>query len=601
MKLQSLTIRSRLLMLTLGLIIPLVFLGFFNLWNFWQTNRTHLNESLEQQAKLASKSFEQHIAAQRQPLQIIAMMLEKGEDNFTLQDYLNSVVQSRSDWLDLQIVDRNGKNILKQNVKRSNQENQSLQNAKAAADRENNFVVTSEFSREQNKNLLSLSMPAAREEYIVAQIDGISVNKIFENLDMPKENLIIVLGKNNQVLYRNREVSPKIFIEKEGVPLFSELRAKSGGSIEIADSQDKTRRIFGLSKVSMIDAVVAVGKPADSLYEPARERFFWQAFISLFFTILAVSAAIFITRSITRPLNSLTKTVQLFGKGNMDVRTGNLLSGTVGELGSTFNKMAKRIVEREEKLKELDRLKSDFVNGVSHELRTPLTTIKTLAHVLKNDSISNYERREHLETITAECNRQIEFVQTLLNLSRIESGGYKIRIAPTDAAQIVRECVENHRKTAESLDLSLNFKSSADKPVTAATDGKALQLAVSSLLKNALKYTPEGGEINVSVEEQSGKIAVAISDNGKGIAKTDIPHIFDKFYRGKPLENIELDELDLKEIENDSVNEIFGIGLGLYLVGSLTKELNAEIEVESPPEGKTRGTVFTLLLPKSSG
>ncbi|MGI8543215.1 MAG: ATP-binding protein [Aridibacter sp.] len=598
MNIKSLTIRNRLLLLTLGLIIPFVVLGFFNLWNFWQTSRTNLDESLHQQAKLAAKAFEQNIIAQRQPLFMLSSLLQKEEDNFTIQDYLDSAVKTRSEWLDLQVLDRNGKSIFSQKVKQQDQQDDSVQKAKEAADRENDFIISTEFSFEKNKKILSMSMPTAQENYIVAQIDGISIKKILENLEMPKENLIIVFDKKNRLFYQNRDLPEDISFEKENVPLFSTLQKKVEGVVEIENGFDGISRVYGVSSVESVNAFVAIGIPTAKFYEPTRQHFIRQALISLLLAALAIAAAILITRSITKPMKDLTETVRSFGAGKTDVRMKNLSDGIVGELGSTFNKMAEKIVEREEKLKELDRLKSDFVNSVSHELRTPLTTIKTLTYVLRNDKLPLSERTEYLEKITEECNRQIEFVQTLLNLSRIESGAYKIRLTPTDVTESIKKCIENHKQTAETRNLKLNFDPPSKNLPLAETDDRALSIIISSLIENALKYTPAGGEINLSATEQTENIVITISDNGSGIAESDIPHIFEKFYRGKPLENIEL-VLSAEE-ENQPSKEVFGIGLGLYLVNNVAKELNTEILVESPNKQTLQGTKFTLLLPKES-
>lgn len=102
--------------------------------------------------------------------------------------------------------------------------------------------------------------------------------------------------------------------------------------------------------------------------------------------------------------------------------------------------MQRRIKEREDRLAELDRLKSEFVSNVSHELRTPLTTISTLTHVLQRTRPSEAQRAEYLETIAAECDRQIDLITNLLDLSRIESGAYALEPVWFDARQITRDC-----------------------------------------------------------------------------------------------------------------------------------------------------------------
>ncbi len=599
MSFQTLTIRTRLLLLTLVLIVPFIFLGFLNLWNVGGTSREYLDNSLKQQAELASKAFEQHLISQRQPLIMLSTLMAKDEDKFTIQDYLDSVVKTRAEWLDLQILDNKGKSLFRQKFKETLTDKDSAKDIKEEAERENRFTVESDISGTNGKKNLSIAMPLTKENTAVAQIDGLSIKEIFENLELPDENLIIVFDRNNRLLYRNREL-PEDFSNTETAGfLFSKFKEKNGGTVEVKSPDDNVNIIYGISKIEMADAIVAVGKPTTTLYEPARQKFIRHAAISLFLTILAIAMAVFITRGITQPMKRLTDVVRRFGSGDRSVRTKELPDGTFGELSSTFNKMAGEIVERQNELEELDRLKSNFVDSVSHELRTPLTTIKTLTHVLKSDNISNAERIEYLGTIAVECNRQIEFVQTLLNLSRIESGAYKINLTPTDITGCIQKCVRTHKRTAEIRNLSLNFNELKENLPKAKTDREALCLVISSLIENALKYTPAGGEINLSAEKQTDRIAIAISDNGRGIRASDIPHIFEKFYRGSPLDNLNLNTTkeNLNPDDHKPTNETFGIGLGLYLVDNLINELNVEIFVESPIKESNTGTKFTLILP----
>lgn len=278
--------------------------------------------------------------------------------------------------------------------------------------------------------------------------------------------------------------------------------------------------------------------------------------------------------------------------------------GTIGELSMTFNQMAEQISVRENELKALDRLKSEFVSSVSHELRTPLTTIKTLARVLQSDRVSTAERIEYLETIMVECDRQIDLVRNLLDLSRIESGSYKVSLVETDVWGALSNSVEAHRGAAKSRNIKLRLKSNQQPLPPALSDSNALSRILSDIIDNAIKYSSEGGEVVVAASQTDHQIAIEISDNGCGIANQDLPHIFEKFYRGRPVDN-DLPAgdnfMETEAADNVTFNEAPGVGLGLYLVQSLALQIDAEIKVESPAPGQSLGTKFTILLPISPG
>lgn len=603
MKFQSLSIRARLLCLTLGLLIPLVLAGFFNLWGFRQSSRAQLDESLKRQAQLAATAFEQRIIAYRQTMETISILAGNNESRFALQDYLDSIVKTRPNWLDVQIVDANGEVILSQSKKTANLSAISVKDLEREAERENSFVISTEQSADENLRILSLALPISGGNLIVARIDGASVSDVFKNLKFPEDNIIAIIDKNNRLLYRSRVSPEQMSLDVGETRLFTELNEKRRGAIEIQSPYDKIRRVYGVARVEAADAVVIVGVPSAKLYEPAREQFLRQMLFGLLVAGLAVAAAYWLARSITRPMRILSGAARLFGAGDLTARAEITDGGTIGELGMTFNQMAAEIAEREEELKTLDRLKSEFVSSVSHELRTPLTTIKTLTRVLQSDKISKDERAEFLETIASECDRQIDFVQTLLDLSRIESGAYKISLRPVDVVRVLRESIEAQKKTAESRRLNLKFTLLPNDLPPALTDAGALRRIVSSLVENAMKYTPEGGAVAVSARKEGERIAVEIADNGCGIQAEDLPRIFEKFYRGQPLaaKNPPDEDGDFSgETECGAAGETAGVGLGLYLAQNLVEQIGGEIQAESPVKDKKTGTKFTVFLPISA-
>jgi signal transduction histidine kinase len=596
-----LTIRAKLLWLTLGLIIPLVLVGLFNLWGFWQISRKQLDESIVQQARLAARAFEQRLMAHRQTLETMSMLAERVDNTFTLQDYLDSIVKTRPNWLDVQIINRDGNVVLAQRNKPRNLNADSIKTLKDEAERENTLVVSTEQSADQQLNLLSLALPIARGNFVVARIDGSSASQVFERLDLPEDNIIAVFDRNNRLLYRSRVSPEHMSLDVRETPLFTALNEKREGTIEIESPYDGIRRVYGLARVESTNSTIAVAVPSARLYEPARWQFLRQMLFSLPIAALAILAAFLISRSIARPLRLLARSARAFGAGDLTARAEVVQSGSIRELGLTFNQMAEEIARREEELKTLDRMKSEFVSNVSHELRTPLTTIKTFAKVLQSNKISPSEREDYLKTITDECDRQIDFVQTLLDLSRIESGAYKISLAPTDTVKILWETIQARQPAAISRKLNLKFKPSGGMMPSAFTDAGALRQIVSSLIENAVKYTPEGGEVVVAAREKDGRIVIEVADNGCGIRAEDLPHIFEKFYRGRPLETEDSSDAYSDEFSDESecgdVNETSGIGLGLYLVHSLVDQIGGEITAESPFDDKGRGAKFIVCLP----
>lgn len=231
-------------------------------------------------------------------------------------------------------------------------------------------------------------------------------------------------------------------------------------------------------------------------------------------------------------------------------------------------------------------VKDEFLAAVSHELRTPLTTIKTLTRILLRKNPSEEERREYLEDIAAECERQIDLVHNLLDLSRVKAGGVEIQPVPVEVSAALRDCEKTVRPAAEERGQELAVDLTPGlSPVRA--DRGALRRALCAVVENAVKYTPEGGRVTLRARrEGGGHVSVDVEDTGPGIREEDVPHIFERFYRSRAGSNNAGDSADEQDVP--------GIGLGLYLARVLVEGMGGRIGVKSRVG---HGSTFTLRLP----
>jgi signal transduction histidine kinase len=595
------SIRARLFLLTGGLVIPLVLAGFYNLWSAWHASQRQLNEAVERQAEFAATAFEQWLEAQKQTLTTIKDLSENNQSPLTLKDYLNSIVKTRPHWLDVQIVSAAGEVRLSQSTKDRPLPLTTIEIIRQEVDQKEEMVVFTEQIGDRTLRLLSLAQPIRGGDFVVARIDGTTASRVFERLQLPEDYIIAVFDARYRLLYRNRVSPEQMSLDVSDTPLISALQGKQIASIEVESPYDNIKRVYGLARVEGTNSIVVVGVPSSNLYQPAAGQFLNHLLFGLLITVLAMAAAYLIARSITNPINNLERTARDFGAGNFTARTDNSQTGAIRELGLTFNRMAEQIAEREEKLKALDRLKSDFVNSVSHELRTPLTTIKTLVHVLRRGRLPESENDEYLRTIDFECGRQIDLIQNLLDLSRIESGAYRTSFALTDVGAVLREALRSQKAAAEVKGIALEYDDRAGRPSTISTDRIALLRIVSTLLENSIKYTPENGRIELSVENGDDALSVKLIDDGCGIAEDDLPHVFEKFFRGRPLPAAGREAGKTAAPAGAArVNETSGVGLGLYIVKNLAEQIGGRITVASPPRDAARGTELTLILPNLS-
>ena len=232
-------------------------------------------------------------------------------------------------------------------------------------------------------------------------------------------------------------------------------------------------------------------------------------------------------------------------------------------------------------------VKDEFLAAVSHELRTPLTTIKALTRVLLRKNPTESERREYLEDIASECDRQIDLVHNLLDLSRIKAAGVQLNLQPVDAEEVLRACEKIERVEAAERRHELSVEVAPGMPPILA-DRDALRRTLCTIVENAIKYTPDGGAIRLRARPgRNGQATIEVEDNGPGIHAEDLPHIFERFYRGRG----NGDSTGLSETDN---REVPGVGLGLYLARVLVEAMNGTIEARSQVSS---GSTFTLRLP----
>lgn len=581
-------IRKRLLILSIGIAVPLIVAGVLMLWALWRESRRELTHSIEEQSQLAAVAFEKWIDGQRQPLLTLATIAaEHPQGPLPFAGRLSYIVDTRPNWIDLWIFDNAGSTRASYSPQAKSLPNEVLETLRTEMRRRNSWAVVTDWTRGEGYPLLALGVPVATGGVIVARIDGAAIAELFRNIQLSPGAVIGIFDSQRRVLYRSSAENTYLGTDRSDSPLFAPLSNQSNAVVETTSPYDGVERIYGLVVVGSTDCVVATGVPSSTLYSPARRQIGRYLIFGLIAFLCAIAAAIVIARSIARPILKLSSAAEEFGRGELKARANVKDRGELEQLGAAFDEMAERIESRTLRLAELDRLKSEFVGGVSHELRTPLTTIKTLTRVLLRGGESQEERHEYLETIAAECDRQIDLVLNLLDLSRIEAGAFTVCPAKVDAAEIVKNCavIERHAANTRSHELLVDLP---HQELFAVADANALRRVLCSLVENSIKYTPDGGSIRLSAKPEGDDVVIRISDTGCGIEASDIPHVFEKFYRGRP------STTPTGENGGSPASEAPGIGLGLYLARTIIEEFGGRISVESSND---RGTMLAVHLP----
>jgi len=250
------------------------------------------------------------------------------------------------------------------------------------------------------------------------------------------------------------------------------------------------------------------------------------------------------------------------------------------DLGETMGSVT--VLQDISHLKELDKMKSEFIAMVAHELRAPIAAVEQQLTVILNKMAGEVTpKQEQLLSRAKERTRGLlDLIKDLLDLSKIEAGKMVQYKEPLFLQEVIQRVVDLMRVEAENKKIDLQFSVPSNVSLILA-DRNSMEGIFTNLVSNAIKYTPEGGKVWVTLGDEGGFVKATVSDTGIGIKKTDLPRIFDKFYRVKTIET----------------RQIVGTGLGLSIVKSIVDAHLGSISVESEDGG---GTTFTVSFPKES-
>jgi signal transduction histidine kinase len=286
-------------------------------------------------------------------------------------------------------------------------------------------------------------------------------------------------------------------------------------------------------------------------------------------------------RAISRPVAILAATADRFAKGDLSARVQVRGQDEVASLQHSFNSMAEHLqgalareAAQRQRAEEALAANRELVANVSHELRTPVALVRAHLEALAGDP----ERGDdYVRIALRETDRLEHLVEDLFALTRLESKGLSLLVEPFDAGSTVREAIESLAEPARR-EAGLTLLAEVEPgDLTAAGDRARVVQVIQNLVRNAIRYTPEGGIILVGAAGDGDKVSITVRDTGVGIAPEDLPHVFDRFYR----------------VERSRNRGSGGAGLGLTIAQQLVEAMGGTIAVESAVD---EGTTFTIRL-----
>lgn len=299
--------------------------------------------------------------------------------------------------------------------------------------------------------------------------------------------------------------------------------------------------------------------------------------------LLTLIVGLLVFGLLTRRLKRLGHDMRRVSHSNFEVQPAIEAPANSGDeidaLTLAFIEMSARITEQIEQLKENDRLRRELVSNISHDLRTPLSAMQGYIETLliKADTMSHEDRVKYLSIARKHTVRLGTLIGDLFELSKLDSASVTPNLETFSLPELVQDIAQEFQLESEQKNIHLSIDTTSDAANTIGDIG-LIQRVLENLVRNAIRFTPAGGEVTVSIAERPESVRVSVSDNGPGIADADIPRIFDRFYRA----------VDGEEARSDSS------GLGLAIVKRILDLHGSRITVTSKLD---RGTRFEFELP----
>jgi signal transduction histidine kinase len=416
-------------------------------------------------------------------------------------------------------------------------------------------------------------------------------NEIWFNLIMPLNGESITMNLGDLTQFANlpagasiqtieRVTSPwggRFTFELPGVRDEVRPDLPESSDMQAARSTIVVKEVIGDAEDPLGFVELSAGQDYGSAAFAATRRAFFLAGGGALFVALIVGLAI--SQRLTSPLRSLQETANRMGSGDLSARATFQRKDEIGDLAVQFNHMADQLQESFSRLEnERDTLRR-FISDASHELRTPVTALKNFLTLINGPAADDPPAQsEFLSESLKQVSRLEWITSNLLDLSRMDSGLLELDFAYHDLGTLVVESAAPYQTPAAEKEISIKIEE-PKSPISLNCDSNRLSMVLSNLINNAIKFTPPGGEIEIGFAQHDEAIQIWVKDTGIGIEPVELPHIFDRFYRGRQ-------------------HTRAGSGLGLAIAKGFVEAQGGSIQVESQIG---LGTIIRMRFPVNRG
>jgi len=464
------------------------------------------------------------------------------------------------------------------------------------------FVGVTVFSTEMYQQEVNQKLNSKLAEQIVAEKLLMKDNRVNQEALAEIFHMLMVINPGIEIYLLDSEgrilaySAPKGKVKRERVDLGPVKRWLDGDmTIPLLGDDPRNldaKKVFTAARIPERGElegylyVILGGEIYDSIVQKLKGSYIlqlsaWMISASLLFALVA---GLILFAVLTGRLKQLAKVMDGFKRGetakqiDLPVKRKKRSADEIDRLGSTFREMAEHIEKQMEELRKSDALRRELIANVSHDLRTPLATLQGYIETLliKEDRLTEEERRQYLEIAIRHCKRLSKLVSELLDLAKLDSHEIVLQREPFNLGELVQDVVQKFQLRAKEKQIDIVTNVQEELPFADA-DIALIERVLENLMENAVHYTLQGGHIRLVLTPEGENISVQVSDTGRGIPEEELPHIFNRFYQ--------LDKSRKGEKHS---------GLGLAITKRILELHERSIEVTSFPGS---GTTFSFHLP----
>ncbi len=298
----------------------------------------------------------------------------------------------------------------------------------------------------------------------------------------------------------------------------------------------------------------------------------------IFAGAIAMALGYLLSSSFLDRIESLDQAAKKIADGNLSVRVPIEGRDELAELAKTFNEMASQLQEMAEKRRELENLRKELIAWIGHDLQTPLTSVSAIIEALADGMVEDRETEQrYFDTAKKNISSLSHLIDDMFQMAQIDAGGLELNIDSVSILDLISDSLESFNELARQKGIKLQG-SVVPGLGEVQIDARRINRVLNNLIDNAIRHTPQNGQVEVRADKSDHKIIVDVIDSGEGIPPEEIPYIFDLFYRG----------------ETSQRSSAKGTGLGLAISKGIIDAHGGEIKVSSQP-GETR---FTFIIPQ---